>query len=293
VSPGCSFLHRQQAGGQGHAGLQVPVCAAALGVVGRAAVQHDACAHPVGAHLGVLRVAQRGGAVAQAALAGQVARGQGKGGHLVGDAARPVGVGEMRHERDFLHLRQGVQARPGGAVALGREAQAVHARVHLEEHAVRHLRLVGSQPVDLGVAVHGVPQAQARAQFQVARLEHAFKQQDGAAPAQVADALGLLQVQQGKAVGGAKGLEHPLDAVPVGIGLDHGPDACVGSGLLRARQVVLQCSGVDGGKNGTGHGGQVRAGEWKGILAPGRWNPRVITACHKFRPPDLIRHQSR
>ena len=63
--------------------------------------------------------------------------------------------------------------------------------------------------------------------------------------------------------------------------------------LANTFQVMANRLGMDGGKNGTGHGGQVRAGVWKGILAPGRWNPRVITACHKFRPPDLIRHQPR
>jgi hypothetical protein len=57
-----------------------------------------------------------------------------------------------------------------------------------------------------------VPQVQARAQLQVARLEHAFQQQDGAAPVQRAQALGLGQVEQRKAVGAAQG-SNTLDAV--------------------------------------------------------------------------------
>jgi hypothetical protein len=52
-----------------------------------------------------------------------------------------------------------------------------------------------------------VPQVQARAQLQVARLEHAFEQQDRPAPAQRAHALGLGQVQQRKAVGAAQAVE--------------------------------------------------------------------------------------
>ena len=120
---------------------------------------------------------------------------------------------------------------------------------------MRHLRLVGGQPVDLLVAVHRVPQAQARAQLQVARLEHAFEQQDGAAPAQGAHALGLGQVQQGKAIGRAQAFKHPLNAVPVGVGLDHGPDFGIGHGALHALEVVLQGSGVDVGLDRAWHGG--------------------------------------
>jgi hypothetical protein len=235
------------------------------GKIGRAAIQHDACAHPVGAHARIGRVAQGGGTVAQAALAGQVFGGGVERGHLVRNAARPVGIAEMGHERDLVHLRQRVQTRPGSAIALRREPQAVHARVQLEEHAVRHLRLVGRQHVDLLVAVHGMPQRQARAQLQVARLEHALQQQDGAAPAQVAHALGLCQVKQRKTIGGAQALKGPLDAVAVGVGLDYRPGFGIGHGLAHAREVVVQGIGVDGGVNRARHG-DIRRNK-HGILA--------------------------
>jgi hypothetical protein len=158
------------------------------------------------------------------------------------------------------------------AQALGRKPEAVHARVHLEEHAVRHLRLVGGQHVDLLVAMHCVPQAQARAQLQVPRLEHAFEQKDGPAPAQVAHALGLGQVQERKAVGAAQAFVCALDAMAVRIGLDHGPDLGVGRRLPDAIQVVVQGGGVDGGGDGTGHGkgqlGRDLPGNTRRILAP-------------------------
>ena len=161
------------------------------------------------------------------ALARQVVRGGLEGGHLVGDAARAVGITEMGHQRDLVDLRQRVQPRPGLAEGRRREAQAVHAAVHLEEHPVRRVGLVARQPVDLLVAMHRMPQVQARAQLQVARLEHTFEQQDRATPAQGTHALGLGQVQQGEAVGAAQALEGALDAMAVGIGLDHRPDAGV------------------------------------------------------------------
>ena len=65
--------------------------------------------------------------------------------------------------------------------------------------------------------------------------------------------LGLGQIQQGKAVGSPHGLKHPLNAVPVGIGLDHGPGLGVGRGLAGSRQVVAQSGGVDSDLNRTGH----------------------------------------
>jgi hypothetical protein len=138
------------------------------------------------------------------ALARQVARGALEGLQLVRDAAGAVGVAEVRHQRDLVDLRQRVQPRPGGAEALGREAQAVHARVHLQEHAVR-LAASCARPACRSARRNarratgpGASTAPGRA------LEHAFQQQDGAAPAQGAHALGLGQVEQREAVGAAQ-----------------------------------------------------------------------------------------
>jgi len=117
--------------------------------------------------------------------------------HLVADAARTIGVAEVRHQRDFINLWQRVQPRPGGPETLGGEAQPVHARVHFQENAVRHMGFVRRQHVDLLVAMHGVPQLQPRAKFQVACFKHAFQQQNRAASAQGAHTLGFVEVQQG------------------------------------------------------------------------------------------------
>ena len=119
---------------------------------------------------------------------------------------------------------------------------------------MRLLRLVRGQHVDLFVAMHRVPQAQARTQLQVARLEHPFKQQNRSAPAQRAHAFGLVQVQQGKTVGTAQALVGALYAMAIGIRLDHGPNAGVASGLADLGQVVAQGFGVDSGLYRTGHG---------------------------------------
>ena len=80
----------------------------------------------------------------------------------------------MRHQRNFIDLRQGVQAGPGGAELRGAQAQAVHAAVHFQEYAVRLVRFVRRQHVDLRLAMHRVPQPQARAPFQVAGVKYTF-----------------------------------------------------------------------------------------------------------------------
>ena len=76
-------------------------------MVGRAAVEHDAAAHPVTAHLpssspwrsvaALLLMLRSPGRLC--VVAWNTA-------NLVPDAARAVGVGEMRHVRDFIDLRQ-------------------------------------------------------------------------------------------------------------------------------------------------------------------------------------------
>ena len=273
------LLHRDQPARQRHGRLQLPVGAAVLRVVRRTAVERDAAAHPVGRQCARAQlapgVAQRGGAVAQAAFARQIARGGGEGLELVRDAigaeARAVGIAEMRHQRDLVDLGQGVESGPGRAQGRRPEAEPVHARIHLEEHPVRLVRLVRGQPVDLLLAVHHMPEVQARAELEIARLETALEQQDRAAPVQRAQPLGLGQVEQRKAVGGAQRGKDPFQAMAIGVGLDHGPQARVGGGALQALEVVAQGAKVDGGKYRARHGHDVsnEAG------APGRTSPRL------------------
>mmetsp|Transcript_16038 Transcript_16038/g.30226 ORF Transcript_16038/g.30226 Transcript_16038/m.30226 type:complete len:250 (+) Transcript_16038:151-900(+) len=226
-----------------------------LGEVRHAAVHHDAGAHPVMGGAG--RVAQRGGAVRDAALAGQAVGGGLVGGELVGDAvlaeAQRVGVGEVRHQPDLVDLGQGLQPGIGRAEGGRPEAEPVHARVQLQEHPVRLVGLVHGQPVDLLLAMHRVPELEPRAQLQVARLEHALQQQDGAAPVQRAQPLGLGQVQQREAICRPQAGVGALDAVAVGIGLDDGPDTGIGRLRAGTAEVVGQGVGVDQGFDGARH----------------------------------------
>ena len=148
--------------------------------------------------------------------------------------------------------------------------------------------LVGREHVDLLVAVHRVPEVEPRAQLEVARLEHALEQQHRPAPAQRAHALRLGQVEQREAVGTAQPLVDALDAVAVGIGLDHRPDAGIERIAAHALEVVAQGIGVDRGENGAGHG----EGSLKTICRPrfsifGNGVEYAEAACRSCRTPML------
>lgn len=86
------------------------------------------------------------------------------------------------------------------------------------------------------------------------RLEHAFEQQDGAAPAQLAHALGFIQVQHGKTVRRSQPLKHVFDTVAISVGFDHGPQFGIRDGLPYPLQIVANGFRMDGDSNGTRHG---------------------------------------
>jgi hypothetical protein len=72
-------------------------------------------------------------------------------------------------------------------------------------------------------------------------------------PVECAQAFGLVQIEQREAVGAVQAGEGALDAVAVGVGLDHREDPGVRRGSACARQVVRQCAGVDDGFDRTWH----------------------------------------
>ena len=83
---------------------------------------------------------------------------------------------------------------------------------------------VAREPIDLGLAVHGVPEFEARALLELARVKDPLEQQNGATPAQIAQALRFTHFKHTKAIGASQTLVYSLDPVAIGIGFDHGQD---------------------------------------------------------------------
>ena len=102
---------------------------------------------------------------------------------------------------------------------------------------MRPVGLERGEAIDLAGLVNDVPQVQARARLEVAGVEAAFEQEDRAAPAEPAQQLGLGDVEQRETVGALQRREHVGDAVAVGVGLDHRPDARARRGVARDLEI--------------------------------------------------------
>ena len=101
-----------------------------------------------------------------------------------------------------------------------------------QQHGLGLLAFVRGQPVDLRGLANAVPQPQARARLQPARIGHPGQQGQGAAPAQAAQACGAGRIggdkafgrlQQGKLCGDvefavAKERASMITPVPGGVG---------------------------------------------------------------------------
>ena len=146
------------------------------------------------------------------------------------DAARAVGVGEVRHQREPLHLRVHAQRVVRRAQALDAEAEAVHAAVHLEIDVDLAARawLRFSISTCSGLWITGVS-AYLVQRREVGRLEEALEHQDRLGHAGDAQPRRFLEIEHREAVGGAERARRALHAVAVRVRLDHRPD-------LRARR---------------------------------------------------------
>jgi hypothetical protein len=85
---------------------------------------------------------------------------------------------------------------------------------------------------------------QAQGDFgQIGRLEEAFEKSDRLGKTGSARGAGFGQIEQREAVGDfAEGLERPVEAVAVGIGLDHGEGLGVAGPVFGEKIVVTQAS---------------------------------------------------
>jgi hypothetical protein len=249
---GLQVLRGDDLGGERHRRLQAELLGALVGER-RAAVQHDARAHPVAARF--REAQQRRGVGERALLRLQRLHQFAEPVELRPDAAGAVGVGEMRHQRDALHLRVHAQRVVGRPQPLDAETKAVHAAVHLEVDVDLALELAALQDLDLlGVVDHRRKGVLVQRR-EVAGLEEAFEQEDRLGHAADAQPRGLLQVEHREAVGGIERARGALDAVAVRVRLDHRPDLGVCGMAPRYCQIMCECRGRDGRADRPGHGG--------------------------------------
>ncbi len=173
---------------------------------------------------------------------------------LVVHPARAVGVGEMRHQRDGADpgvQAQGVVHRPQLVHA---EAEAVHAAVDLEVDVELRRQVHVLDQLDLVGVVDHRRELVLEQQVHVERLEETLQHQDRLRHPGQAQAHRLLEIQHRAAVGIRQGARRALQAVAVGVGLQHRPDLRLAGGFARQFQVVAQGGRLDDGTDRARHG---------------------------------------
>ena len=274
------LLHADQPRAQRHRRLQAPVRDVVRREIGRAAIAHDAGAHPVGA---AAAAAPRGAAWRRCWTS---VRSPGRSCVAASKAASWRAMPRAPSASAKCVISE-ISSTCGSAFSRAqalRKASGVKPRRFMPLFIFRNTRCGWCV---LCAASQSICSSRCTTCHRFRRehssrsrgSKHAFEQQDRAAPAERAHALGLGQVEQRKAVGAAQAVEDALDAVAVGVGLDHRPDPRVGRGGAGARQVVGQRVGVDQGFDRAGHGrgdrsAGARLGRTGSWIAPG---PRAIT----------------
>jgi len=157
----------------------------------------------------------------------------------------------MRHEREAVDPRMSGERLIGPGDVFADEAEAVHAAIHLQIDVER--RGCGAEHLDLLAPMDHGREPVAYGERDVARLEHAFQHQDRLRHAGTAQARRLLEVEHREAVGAGGGARSALEAVAVGIRLDHRPNFRVACMAARDAQVVCDGARRDGGADRAGH----------------------------------------
>ena len=178
---------------------------------------------------------------------------------LFRDAFRLVGMGEVRHQRDFAHCRMRFQFFHHCRNLLRRKAQTVHAGVDLEPYRQGVAARVGIEHGQLLRAVDDAGQFVFGQQRQLIGSEEPFQQQDGLAETRFAQGDGIAHIEQRETLRFVQCLGHAQQTVAVGIRLDDRHDAAGGE-AARHTQIVLQRGKIDVGLYRAGHEFKDRAG---------------------------------
>ena len=203
------------------------------------------------------------------------------------DALRTIGAGEMGHLADRAQhalLLQKLGALEGRRIGRRAETQPVHAAVQLEHdvHLARQAR--PRQHVELLAVMHAGAQVIAVDDVQVGGFEETLQQQDRTAPAGLAAAHRLVQVQHRQPLRRGEPRHRLFDAVAVGIGLDDGPDGRRQALGRRGRLIqVAAHRGQVVGKRGNGNGGGYGTRHDGEILSRGEYIPEACGASQALR----------
>ena len=222
---------------------------------GRGAVEHDARPHEIAAHF---RIADDPGRIGDRARIRQSLAGRLEHRQRLLDAIVLVGAGEMGHEPQCRDGRRGREPQAHARDVVRPEAQTVHPRVDLDEHFERPRELRDLEHAHLVHVVDNCRETALRQFGQLALREKALEQQDPARVVPLAQVDRHVRLDQRESVRILKRRQHPSEAMPVRVGLNHRQHLGVGGLRAHQRQVGAQRGEVDLGEERSGH---VRAEE--------------------------------
>ena len=179
-------------------------------------------------------------------------------GKLSGNACRPLrfkgqfGIGKVRNHIEHSHAFDRVDFGDDGRRLLGRKAQAVHARIDLDVHFEALVR-ARFEHFDLTARVHDGLDADRFELRDLFDLKKTFEHQDTLFPARVPRPARFGHFDQRKTVGLGKARDGVFKPVPVGIGLDDGPQSAAVCGPAQPFKVVPHGFDIDGCADGSGH----------------------------------------
>ena len=165
---------------------------------------------------------------------------------------RRLGVRKVRHHPFDAHARNRRELIVHDAHFRRKEAQAVHAGIHLDVHA--HVaKRTALQNVDLPERMHDRLDAELLQGLDVVRVKKAFQKKNALLPAVLPCTARVREVDRREPVRVGEGLHRVLKTVPVCIGLDDGPEHAVSRGSAHARKIVTKGGQINFGVNRTRH----------------------------------------
>jgi hypothetical protein len=253
---GLELLHGDDPGGERHRGTHAERVGHAVGERARA-IERDALAHDVAVRI---RMREDRGGIGEASRQRDPASGFVEEAHFLFNALGLVRVGEVRHQRNRARDAGTFQPIEPAPRRRERESEAVHARVDLEPGVDRMRGLFRLEHADLLLAVDDGRETGRLREAQVRRVEAAFEEQDRALVAAAAKRHGVFDLERREPVGLRQRARDAIEAVTVGVALDHGEDLRMRRGELREPVVVAQRGGRKGGVDGAGHGRSAQPG---------------------------------
>jgi hypothetical protein len=144
---------------------------------------------------------------------------------LIGNSALVVGASEVRHKRNRTHLGVVAQCSEHTRQMGGSDSEPIHSGIELDEQVDARAGWQIAQHPHLANIVQRAQEIVRCRHRKLAHIEYTLQQQDRMRVASLAQAHGVVDLEQRKAIGSRKRLRTSQQPMPVGVRLDDGEHA--------------------------------------------------------------------